>query len=299
MRSGSSTADSDDAAGFPAPPDSLTLSIIGTRSGTPRAGEPASGYVLRAGRTTMLFDCGPGVAGALFGVVAPASLDAVFLSHLHADHCYDILPVGKAIVAPYVTYPQADIAAELRTTPERIPLYVPTGSTENLRTLQGLFPVVSSPPLDQALDLAFDLREYAPYDHMEIGDCVVTASPARHVVPTCGFRVESPAGTFAYTSDTGWTDSLIELAKDADLLLCEATLRETDSGPHGHLSAREAGKLAAAAQVGILVLTHFSNTDADWLDALHNDAADEFSGTVHIARPGLVFKPHTGEESRR
>jgi len=262
------------------------LSVLGTRSGMPRPGEPSSGYLLTAEHTDMLFDCGPGIAGS---VVAPETLDAVFISHLHADHCYDILPLGKAIIAPHVSYPQGDVESELTTAPGRIPLYVPAGALPTLRTLQTLFPVVSTPALDQAIELAFDIREYQPFDQMKVGECLVTASPARHVVATCGFRVESASGTFAYTSDTGWTDALVELANDVDLLLCEATLQHADAGPHGHLSAREAGMLAAAANVSSLVLTHFSRTDRAWLDALREDAAAEFSGPVHIATPGAEF----------
>jgi len=234
----------------------------------------------------MLFDCGPGIAGSLD---APEKLDAVFISHLHADHCYDILPIAKAIIAPHVSYPDGAGAPEMRTAPEPIPLYVPAGSSPTLRTLQTLFPVVSSPALDQALDLAFDIREYQPYDQMKVGECLLTAIPVRHVVAACGFRVDSATGTFAYTSDTGWTDSLLELAQDVDVLLCEATLPEADPGPHGHLCAREAGLLATSARAHSLVLTHFSSTESAWLGALRDDAAAEFGGPIHIAKPGAEF----------
>lgn len=291
--------DSDDTADPSAECGSLILSVLGTRSGMPRPGEPSSGYVLTAGPTTMLFDCGPGIAGPLFGVAPPGDLDAVFISHLHADHCYDILPLGKAIVAPHVTYPHNGAVPELLASPERIPLYLPPGATGTLQTLQAMFPVVSSPPLDQALELAFELREYQPHDEMKVGECLITAVPARHVVPTCGFRVESAAGTFAYTGDTGWTDELVDLARNADLLLCEATLRQPDDGPHGHLSATQAGQLATWAGASSLLLTHFSSTDHDWLEALRNDAAREYSGPVHLARPGSEFRIISREESRR
>lgn len=262
----------------------------------PQPGEPASGYLLTVEQTTMLFDCGPGIAGALGSVVAPGTLGAVFISHLHADHCYDILPISKSIIAPHVAYPQGDPAAELFTGPERIPLYVPLGAGPTLQTLQALFPVVSAPALDHAIELAFDVREYRAYDHMKVAGCLVTASPARHVVATCGFRVESAAGVFAYTSDTGWTDDLVELARDADLLLCESTLRQADPGPHGHLSAHEAGVLATAAQARMLVLTHFSRTDHDWLEGLRADASHEFTGPVHIATPGAEFTTRATRE---
>lgn len=267
----------------------LTLTVLGNRSGMPRRGEPSSGYLLNADGTTVLFDCGPGIAHSLN---APEMLDAVFISHLHTDHCYDILPIAKSIIAPHVSYPEAGAAPEVRGNPEPIPLLVPVGARPTLRTLQALFPVVSSPALDRAIELAFDIREYSAYDQIKVGDCLVTAFPARHVVTTCGFRVDSPAGTLAYTGDTGWTDALVELANGVDVLLCEATLRHADSGPHGHLSAREAGILATEANVDTLILTHFSSTEPSWLDALRADACAEFHGPVHIAKPGAEFALH-------
>ena len=136
----------------------MRLSVIGARAGMPAPGEPSSGYLLQTERTTLLFDCGPGVAGAL----RPADLDAVFVSHLHLDHCYDPLPVGKSILAPLVPYPRTGAPVELAGDPPMIPLHVPVGGAGVLRTLQSLFPVVSSPPLDRVFELAFEVHEYEP-----------------------------------------------------------------------------------------------------------------------------------------
>jgi ribonuclease BN (tRNA processing enzyme) len=81
-----------------------------------------------------------------------------------------------------------------------------------------------------------------------------------------------------------WT--LGGVAAGADMLLCEATLSEPDRSAHGHLSAAEAGQVAAAAEVGELVLTHFASVQPDWLGALTRAAA-EFAGPIRLAAPGL------------
>lgn len=265
----------------------MQLAVIGARAGMPAPGEPSSGYVVRASGCAILLDCGPGVAGALPAIAAPDELDAVFISHLHLDHCYDALPIAKMILAPHVPYPGSENGAA--THPVRVPLFLPPGGRSALHTLQGLFPVVTAPMLDHALELAFDMTEYESATTAVIGDCKVSAVPVRHAVPAWGLRVESPAGIFAYTGDTGWSDTLLELARDADLLLCEATRREPDDGPHGHLSATQAGRLAELAGVSALVLTHFTTREPTWLAELHADASLAFSGPVHLAAPGARF----------
>jgi ribonuclease BN (tRNA processing enzyme) len=265
----------------------MQLAVIGARAGMPAPGEPSSGYVVRANGRAILLDCGPGVAGALPAVAAPEELDAVFISHLHLDHCYDALPIAKMILAPHVPYPGSENGAGTR--PVQVPLFLPPGGRSALRTLQGLFPVVTAPMLDHALELAFDMTEYEAATTAVIGGCRVSAVPVRHAVPAWGLRVESPAGVFAYTGDTGWSDTLPELARDADLLLCEATRREPDDGPHGHLSATQAGRLAALAGVSALVLTHLTTREPAWLAGLRADAALACGGPVHLASPGARF----------
>jgi ribonuclease BN (tRNA processing enzyme) len=268
----------------------MQIAVVGARSGMPEPGQPSSGYVIRTADSAILLDCGPGVAGALPAIAAPADLDAVFLSHLHLDHCYDVLPVAKKILAPYVPYPGYPGSQQRAGVPVRVPLFVPSGGKQTLLTLQNLFPTVSSPMLDRSLELAFDITEYDVSPSAVIGDCAVTAFPVPHSVPAWGVRVESPSGVLAYTGDTGWSDDLLELAQGADLFLCEATRREPDRGPHGHLSAGQAGQLAQLAGVRELILTHFSTCEPSWLRDLQADASRAFDGPVHLAAPGSFFE---------
>jgi ribonuclease BN (tRNA processing enzyme) len=256
----------------------------------PANGQPSSGYLIATDAATILLDCGPGIATALSAVSAPAALSAVIVSHLHLDHCYDLLPVGKSLLTRALRYPRAGDALQQWADLDAVPLYVPAGAAAVLGRLAALFPVATAPVLDRTFDLAFDVREYQPGARFAVGDMTVTLHELRHSAPNCGIRVESPDGCLAYTGDTGVTPGLLPLAAGADLLLAEATLTATDHGPHGHLSAADAARAARDACVKSLVLTHFPSAEPGWLLARRDEAAREFAGAIHLARPGATFE---------
>ncbi len=256
----------------------------------PANGQPSSGYLVATDAATVLLDCGPGVATALGAVAAPERLSAVIVTHLHLDHCYDLLPVGKSLLSRAVRYPGPGALPQDGAGIEAVPLHVPRGGRQRLRQLAALFPVPTAPVLDRAFDLAFDVREYSPGARLTVADMRITLHGLLHSSPNCGIRIESAAGCLAYTGDTGVTQGLAALADGADLLLAEATLPVTDHGPHGHLSATDAARVARAAGVRTLVLTHFPSSDADWLRARRDEAARAFAGAVHLASPGMTFE---------
>jgi ribonuclease BN (tRNA processing enzyme) len=90
----------------------------------------------------------------------------------------------------------------------------------------------------------------------------------------------------AYTGDTGPSDAVVEMARDADVLLSEASFQDASSLLPFHLSARQAGEHAKAAGVGRLLLTHILPT----LDPERSleEASSAFDGSVGIATEGLV-----------
>lgn len=278
----------------------MQLTVLGCRSGMPADGQASSGYLVEAGPTTVLLDCGPGVATMLSGAMDPELLDAVFISHLHADHCYDLLPLGKALL--HIRARRALVAAAgdphealqaLDRTAPGVPLYVPAGARSVLDRLAALFPVTTYPLLDRAFEIAFDVREYHPGDVVELPGCRVSLHLLRHVAPNCGVRIESATGSMAYTGDTGVTDGLAPLAQGVDLLLAESTFTAPDTGSHGHLCAADAGAAAAAGGVGELVLTHFITADPAALDDHRAAAAAVFDGRITIAAPLRRFTVRT------
>jgi ribonuclease BN (tRNA processing enzyme) len=250
----------------------------------PADGQPSSGYLVESRRTRLLLDCGPGVATALSAVTDPVALDAVVITHLHADHCYDLLPIGKALISGVLQFPGGPETGDRELRP--VPLFVPEGARELFTRWAGLFPVTSMPMLDKAFERAFDVCEYQPGDRFEIGEATIGLHELRHVLPNCGIRVEIGSHILAYTGDTGVTDAAVKLAADADLLLAEATLSEPDRTRHGHLSGGDAGRIATRAGAHELVLTHFACGERAWLEALRADAATAFAGPIRLARPG-------------
>lgn len=253
----------------------------------PADGQPSSGYLVDCGSTRLLLDCGPGIATALSGVLDPAELDAVVVTHLHSDHCYDLLPLGKALLSSTIRYPGGpEPRSELRP----LPLLVPTGAHELFERWSGLFPVTTMPLLDKAFERAFAVQEYEPGESFKIGDVTIGLHELRHVKANCGIRVEAECCTLAYTGDTGVTEAAVKLAAGANLLLAEATLSETDRTDHGHLSGGDAGRIAAEAGVRELALTHFACTEPQWLQQLHEDAASVFSGSIRLVRPGELIR---------
>jgi ribonuclease BN (tRNA processing enzyme) len=275
----------------------MELMVLGCRSGMPSEGQASSGYLVTGGGARVLLDCGPGVATALSAVLPAGQLDAVVISHMHADHCYDLLPLGKALLYERVRAAVAggldpmEALGRLDDSGPRVRLLVPSGARGVLDRLAALFPVATFPALDRAFDLAFDVREYVPHDSVAIGGATLELHPLRHVAPNCGTRISAGGATVAYTGDTGVTDALGPLAADVDVLLAEATLDATDTSDHGHLSAVDAGRAAAGAGARSLVLTHFTSSEQDVLERRRVAAASVYGGPVEIAAPGRVFAP--------
>lgn len=276
----------------------MELTVLGCRSGMPAAGQCSSSYLVETEAARLLLDCGPGAATALSAVMDPRRLDAVVISHLHLDHCYDLLPVGKTLLAGHGRFAELfptlpELATQVQRTP--VPLYVPRGGRERLRALAALFPVTTIPLLDRAFEVAFDVREYEPGDTFVVGDATVGVHELRHAVPNCGTRVDCASGSIAYTGDTGVTEDLVPFARDVDLLLAEATLELTDTTDHGHLSATDAARAATEADARQLVLTHFVTAEPTWLRARQEDAERVFDGPVHIATPASRFTARVAE----
>lgn len=138
-------------------------------------------------------------------------------------------------------------------------------------------------------DGAFEIREYEPGGTFTVGDATIELVGLRHAKPNCGVRVSSPAGSLAYTGDTGVCAGLTRLASDVDLLLAEASLDHTDNGPHGHLCAADAARAAAAGGARELVLTHLPSSDEALVRARVAEAAELFPHRVSAAFPGARF----------
>jgi ribonuclease BN (tRNA processing enzyme) len=245
----------------------MKLTVVGCAGSFPGAASPASCYLLEAEGFRLVIDLGNGAFGALQRYAGIEDVDAICLSHLHGDHCLDLGAYG---VARHYG-PQGDLPP--------IPVYGPAGTAERLAPVFGL--------VADELASRFTFGRLTP-GRMEIGPFAITAGHMNHPVETFGFRVEHDGRTIAYSADTGESDALIALARDADLLLCEASFLDRPGNLRDvHLSAKQAAQHAAKAAVGELVLTHLVAWNDPELSMA--EATREFAGPVSLAASGRTF----------
>ena len=263
----------------------MRVTVLGKSPSWQDAGGACSGYLIEADGTTLLLDCGNGVFAKLRRHVDYVDVDAVVVSHLHADHFLDLVPYSYALTyaprqqpVPVHTWPGTD-------TPARPLLYAPRGARDTFRRVVGAW------GNEDLVEKAFDLVEYAPEDALEIGSLRLRFCEVPHFVPTCAVELSSTngGGRFVYGADSAPTERLVEFAAGADLLMVEATLpRPEREGPRGHLTPHEAGEHAARARVGRVVLTHLSD---ELGDAWARDEAERgFGRGVEVAYEGAVYE---------
>ena len=247
----------------------MRITVLGKSPSWQDAGGACSGYLVQQGSHALLLDCGNGVFGKLRRQIDYSALDAVLISHLHADHFLDLVPFAYAL------------GHSPRGHDLRPPLHAPRGAEDTFRRVAGAWGG------DGLIVEAFALREYDAGDTIESGPLRIRLREVSHFVPTHAVEITAEgAGRFVFSADTRPTDALVEFAAGADLLLCEATITEPNPEA-GHLSAAEAGEHARRAGAARLVLTHLT----DELDELaaRRAAADAFGGPVDIAREGAVY----------
>jgi ribonuclease BN (tRNA processing enzyme) len=248
----------------------VQLTVLGKSPAWQDAGGACSGYLIEGGGASVLLDCGSGVFGKLRAVLDYGDVDAVVLSHLHADHVLDLVPYASAL-----TY-----APRRQRTPR---LIAPPGSREAFRRLSG-----AAGMSEEHIERAFRLEEYDPATGVSINGLAVRFQPVPHFMPTNAVEVVGDGARITYSADSSPSDDLCAFATDTDLLLIEATLPEPESeGPRGHMTPGEAGQHGRRAAARRLVLTHISDElDSDWA---RSEAEKAFGGTVEVAHEGAVY----------
>jgi ribonuclease BN (tRNA processing enzyme) len=214
--------------------------VAGCSPAWPNPGGAHSGYVVEHDSGRLLLDCGPGVLPRLRERDGWPRLDAIAISHFHLDHWGDLVPWTWGLMFG----PAAD--------QERPELWVPPGGTEQLRTFGRSFGT------EEMFASTFPIREYADRVAFDAAGLAITPMRVPHYgLLSFGFRVTRSDATLAYSADSGPSDALAELARDADLFICEATLAESgEEGRRGHLSLEEAADAFEASGAKRLVVTH-------------------------------------------
>src|SRR5687767_1565837 len=167
----------------------MRLTILGKSPSWQDAGGACSGYLIEEEGTAILVDCGNGVFAKLRQRIDYVDVDAVLLSHLHADHFLDLVPYSYALTyaprqqpVPVDRWPGTD-------SPARPELHAPPGATEFFRRVVGTWG-------DEALiEKAFDIREYEVTDELAIGSLRIRFQPVQHFTETFAMSIGSTNGS--------------------------------------------------------------------------------------------------------
>ncbi|WP_409294799.1 MBL fold metallo-hydrolase [Peribacillus sp. SCS-26] len=242
----------------------MKLTILGCWGGYPARNEASAGYLLEHEDYTLLLDCGSGVLSKLQNHTTPDNLNAVILSHYHPDHVADIGVLQHALL----------IDKMMGNERETLPVY---GHKEDAAGFDSL----------TYKDITRG-EAYSADEPLVIGPFSITFMKTVHPAPCYAMRIECEGRSLVYTGDTSYLKEMEQFAEDADVLLSECNFYgNMDGGKAGHMTSIDAGKLAAAAEVKLLVLTHLPHFGD--LAQLQKEAAGHFDRQIIIARSSLEY----------
>ncbi len=240
----------------------MRLTVLGSAASYADARRACAGYLIEAGGTSLMLDCGNGALANLGVLADPVALDAVFISHEHPDHFADLYALQAAL-----RYAPAGPASAL-------PLFLPPGLAERLTCLL-------TEHGREEWAAAFMVRELVDGRTERVGALTVTPRLVDHTERTFALVVRHDDATLCYTADTALGEPARAAARGADVLLAEATLPEEYAGRAAHMTPAQAGDLADSAGARTLVLTHLWPTIDRAVAA--DEAQSRFSGRVIVA----------------
>lgn len=239
----------------------FVLQIIGHWGAYPGPGEATSCYLLSAEGYYLMLDCGSGALSILQRYLPLEKINAVVISHYHADHWSDV---------PCLQY-AARVGADLGRRKMPLEIYGPD----------------IDPYLQSLTYKEYTLgRAYNPAASLKLGPFSLDFLPTRHPDPCYSIKVSYKDKVLVYSGDTEYFSGLEKFAERADCFICESSLSEEYLGKiPGHMSSVEAGKIAEAGKVKKLVLSHLPHFGKP--EYFVEEAKKVYSGSVVLAALGM------------
>ncbi|WP_374947048.1 MBL fold metallo-hydrolase [Agreia sp.] len=248
----------------------LTVTVLGSSTPYPSVDNPCSGYLVRSASSTIWMDAGTGTLAPLQRHTTLEALDAIWISHLHADHSADLLTAFYALV-------WADVHRN-----KPVPLYGPPGIAQRLEDY------LTNGATRAPISAAFEVHELYDGHEALVGDVTLSTRAVSHGIPAFGVRISSPTTSLAFSGDTAPCDSLIDLAQNCDALLCESeSTAAPEHEPQVHHTPEDTGATARHARAKRLIVTHVGRFLTP--HEATTRAAENYPGPIDFAAPGATF----------
>ncbi|WP_435299695.1 MBL fold metallo-hydrolase [Timonella sp. A28] len=265
----------------------MKLTVVGMSGSYAGPQSPASCYLVQAtdpnGREwSIVLDLGSGAFGALQRHIDPFDVDALAITHLHPDHCSDL----SGYYVYYKYHPQWGTEFSDR---NPIPVFAPTDAADRFAVAYGLED-------GESMDTQFTHVPWKCGSTVTVGPFTIDVHEVNHPVEAYGFRISGPSEhdpsrtvVLGYSGDTDDCQGVRDIARNADVFLCEAAFLEgrDDGIVDLHLTGKRAARIATDSKAKRLILTHIPS----WNDPeiTRAEARNEYAGETHIAEPGTTY----------
>lgn len=242
----------------------MKVTIVGYYGGYPAKNKASSVYIIEKGDFAIVLDMGSGALSKLPNYVQISDINAVIVSHYHTDHIADIGVLQHSKLVQYYTTDDDTV----------LPIY---GHTEDMEAFHRL---------------NHDFTEAVPYhpnETMKLGPFFIRFLKTKHSVPCYGMRITDGDSSIVYTADTAFQEEWIPFCHEADLLLADTNFyANMDATTSGHMTSEEVGRIAEAANVNEVILTHLPHFGNH--KQLVAEAKKIYSKKVTLAYEGLVWE---------
>lgn len=238
--------------------ETLTLTVIGSGDAFGSGGRLNTCFHVQTSGTQLLIDCG---ATTLSGLkqrgIRVEDIEVIAITHFHGDH-YGGLPFFLL-----------DYARQNPANP--LTIISPPGCKERVQSLLDLL----YPGSLQLDNLAVDFIEYQPNEVVKTNNLVIQTFPVVHVAAAIpnALRIKIGNKIISYSGDTEWTPDLVELARSADLFICQCNFYEKVS--KGHLDYQTLLQHLPTLSCKRIWLTHFDAEMLDNLDKIDLEYAED------------------------
>jgi len=296
--------------------ETLQVYFLGTAGALPTPARNPSCIMVRRGTDTLLFDCGEGAQQQMMRARCGFTINAIFVSHWHADHFLGIFGLvqtmsfngrtepltiyGPTWVHEFVETVKKVGRFNLKFTLDSVELaegswvrfegYTVTAFAVS-HGMPALGYVLEEDPRPGRFDREHAIELGVPpgplFGKLQRGETIKITKDGteREILPSDVMGTPRPGRKVVYTGDTRPVPQTLAVhAKDADLLIHDATYDDSEmkrAAEFYHATARQAGEAAAAAGVRTLALTHISSRYTDTAGHL-NEAKTAFSGDVIV-----------------